>query len=114
MIVYCSYKHETQKICDEAVDGCLAALKFIPDWFVTNKMLQKSDNALFANGDILFYNEDFDKVTIIFNERHILAVDLHGINLDKDENFYEEGFDNIAHVRLLACRSKKHEALKKR
>ena len=33
-----SYK--TQKICDEAVDS-LEALKFIPDWFVTSKKLQK-------------------------------------------------------------------------
>ena len=26
---------------DEAVDNCLAALKFIPDWFVTSKILEK-------------------------------------------------------------------------
>ena len=35
-------------MCDEAVDNCLAALKFIPDWFVTSKMLEKLDNALHA------------------------------------------------------------------
>ena len=34
MLVYCPDKHKTQKMCDEAVDDCLAALKFIPDWFV--------------------------------------------------------------------------------
>ena len=28
-------------MCDEAVDDCLAALKFIPDWFVASKMLKK-------------------------------------------------------------------------
>ena len=35
--VYCLDKYKTQKMCDEAVDDCLAALKFIPDWFVTSK-----------------------------------------------------------------------------
>ena len=28
-------------MCDKAADDSLAALKFIPDWFVTNKMLEK-------------------------------------------------------------------------
>ena len=27
-------------MCDEAVDGSLAALKLIPDWFVTSKMIE--------------------------------------------------------------------------
>ena len=39
-------------MCDEAVDDGLAALKFVPDLFVTSKMLEKH-NALHAN-DILF------------------------------------------------------------
>ena len=46
-------------MCDEAVDNCLAALKFIPDWFVTSEMLQKFLNALLANNDILFFDKDF-------------------------------------------------------
>ena len=29
-------------MCDEAVDGCLAALKFVPDQFVTSKMIKKA------------------------------------------------------------------------
>ena len=40
MMLYCTGSYKTQKICDEAVDS-LEALKFIPDWFVTSKMLQK-------------------------------------------------------------------------
>ena len=63
-IVFFPDKYKTQIMCDEAVDDCLAALKFIPDWIVTNKMLQKLDNALHAN------DEDFDKVTFIANHRH--------------------------------------------
>ena len=27
-------------MCDKAVDDSLAALKFIPDWFVVSKMVQ--------------------------------------------------------------------------
>ena len=27
-------------MCDEAVDDCLAALTFIPGWFVTGKMIK--------------------------------------------------------------------------
>ena len=46
----------------------------ISDWFVTSKMLLKFDNALLANDNILFFNEDFNEVTIIANQRHILAV----------------------------------------
>ena len=29
-------KYKTQRMLDEAVDDCLAALKLIPDWFVTS------------------------------------------------------------------------------
>ena len=27
-------------MCNEAVGDCLAALKFVPDWFVTNEMIE--------------------------------------------------------------------------
>ena len=37
---YCLDRYKTHSIYDEAVDDCLSALKFVPDWFVTNKMLE--------------------------------------------------------------------------
>ena len=40
-IAYCPDKYKTQRMCDEAVDGSLAALKLIPDWFVTSKMIRE-------------------------------------------------------------------------
>ena len=43
-------------MCKEAVNNCLAALKFIPGWFVTIKILENLDITLHANDDILFYN----------------------------------------------------------
>ena len=38
-IVHCPNKYEAQRMCDEAVDDCLGALQFIPEWFVASKML---------------------------------------------------------------------------
>ena len=97
-LVYCLDKYKTQKMCDEAVDDCLAALKIIPDWFVTSTIFNKLDNALHANDDTLFYDEDFDKVTFIANQRHILVVDIDKNNLDNDNNFDEDDLDTITHV----------------
>ena len=37
LIAYCPDKYKTQRMCDKPVDDCLAALKFIPDWFATSK-----------------------------------------------------------------------------
>ena len=63
------------------------------------KYLKKLDNALQANDDILFYNEDFNKVIFIASQRHILAAGLNKIELDND-NFYEDNPDTIIHVRI--------------
>ena len=114
MRVHCPDKYKTQIICDRAVDNCLVALKFILDWFVTSKMLEIFGKALHAKSDILFYSEDFDKITFISNQRHILPVYFHKIDLVKDNNFNED--DTTIHVRLLSWRSKfeKQKALKKR
>ena len=69
-------------------------------------MLEKHNNVLHADDDILFYNKDFDKVIFIANQRYILTVDLDKINLDNNNNFDEDDPDTIIQVRLLACHSK--------
>ena len=109
-----SNRYKTQRKSDEAVDNCLF-LKFIPEWFVTGKMVEKHDNALHANDYMLFYNEDFDNVIFITNQSNILTVDLDKNNLENDDNFYEDDPDTIIYVRLLAWRNnfKKRKALKK-
>ena len=78
-------------------------------------MLQKFDKVLLAADKILVFNEDFNKVTFIANQRHILAVDLDKINLDNDKKFDEDDPDTVIHVRRLAWHSKfeKCKALKK-
>ena len=58
-------------------------------------MLEKFDNALHANDDILFFNEDFNKVIFIANQRHIFAVDLDKFNFDEDNNLDEDDPDTI-------------------
>ena len=52
MLLYCPDKYKSQAICDEAVDDCLAAVKFIPDQFFTGNMPEKLPNALHAYDDI--------------------------------------------------------------
>ena len=100
---------------DKFVDDCLAALKLIPDWFITSKMIEIFHNTLHVNDNILSYKEDFDKVTYIANQRHILAVNLDKINLDNDNSFNLDDPDTIDHVRLFTQQreSTKHKPFKK-
>ena len=41
LIVYCPEIYKTQRMCDEAVDDCLAALKLVSDWIVSSKTIKK-------------------------------------------------------------------------
>ena len=101
LIVYCPDKYKTQRMCEEAVDDCLAALKFIPDWFVTSKMIKKLLTTLYADDNILNFNEDSANVVFSCNEIGILNIDLNNINLD-DTNCNKDDHENIIHIRLLA------------
>ena len=99
-----------------ALDNCLTALKFIPDWFVASKMLEKFHDSLHANDNVLFFDEDLSKVTFYANKMGILGVDLYNINLDDDNNFYEDDPETIIHAKLLAWCNKfeKRKALKEK
>ena len=46
LIAYCPDEYKTLRMCDEAVDDSLGALKFIPDYFVTSKMIRNLYTAL--------------------------------------------------------------------
>ena len=48
-IVYCPDKYKTQRMCDEVVDDSLAALRLIPNWFVTSKMIKGCVCYIFAS-----------------------------------------------------------------
>ena len=105
MLKYCIDRYKTQKVCDEAVDYYLLVLTFIPDWFVTSKILETFHDALLANNDILFSDD----------QMCIVGVDLDKINLDNDNNFDEDDPETIIYLRLLAwCyKFEKRKALKK-
>ena len=111
LIVYCPDKYKTQRMCDDY----LAVLKFIPDWFVTSKMIEKPFTALYADDNILYFNEDSGNAIFSCNEMGILNIDLNDINLD-DTNYNEDDPETIVHVRLLAwyIKLEKRKALKKR
>ena len=86
-------------MCDEAVDDSLVALKLISDWFVTSKIIKKLFTALYADEDILYFNEDSGNVVFFCNETDILNLDLSNINLDT--NFDKYNPDIITLIKLL-------------
>ena len=86
-------------MCDGAVDDCLAALKFVPDWFVTSKMIKILFIAFYADEDILYFNKDSGNVVFSCNEMGISNIDLNNTNLD-DTNHEEDDPDIL--VRLWA------------
>ena len=53
---YCQDRYKNEEMCNKA--ACrydfLPALKFVPDWFVTNKMIKKLLTAFYADDNILF------------------------------------------------------------
>ena len=83
-------------MCDEA----LAALKLIPDWFVTSKLIEKRYTVLHADDGVVFIDEDSGDVTFCCNEVGILGLKFNNINLDN--NFDEDDPDTIILIRLLA------------
>ena len=64
------------------VDNLLSTLKFVSDWFVTSKMIKKLYNALFADDDILFFDEDSGNDTFSSDEIGILSAIVDNINTD--------------------------------
>ena len=113
LIVYCPDKYKTQRTCDEAVDDCLAALKLVPDWFVISEMIEKRFTGLYADENILYFNEGSGNAIFNSNRIGILDIDLNNTNLDN--NFDENDPDTIILIRLLTwhIKFKKYKKFKK-
>ena len=95
MLKYCLDRYKTQDMCDKAVDTCLPALKFAPDWFVTD---------VFSNDNIDLDNIDSDTATFFNGGVGFVTMDLNNnINLD-DGNFDEDDPTNIVLVGRIAAR----------
>ena len=88
-------------------------MTLIPDWFATSKMIKELFTALYADENILYFDEDSGNVVFSCNEMGILNIDLNNINLDN--NFDKNDPDAIIHIRHLAWHIKleKCKALKK-
>ena len=55
-------------MCDKAVDDGLAALKFVPDWFDSSKLIKKLCTALYSDKNILYFHEDSSNVIFCLME----------------------------------------------
>ena len=73
------------------------SIKISPDCFFTSKILEKFHDALNANDDIVFFDEDFSRGTSFAN-----CVDLDKINLDDDNDFDIGDPETIIQIRFLA------------
>ena len=99
----------------KTVDPFLPTSKFVPDWIVTNKMLEKLDNVVFSNDDIDVEVIESDIIAFFSNDMGLNAIVLNNINLD-DDDFDEDDPTSIVLFRLIAwCnRFKQCKACKKR
>ena len=61
-------------------------------------MIKTLFNALYADGNILYFNEDSGNLAFICNEIGILNIDVTNINLDT--NYDEDDFNTIILIRL--------------
>ena len=85
---------------DKAVDACLWTLEFVPDLFVTNKMLEKLCNVALSNYDIKLDDIDPDTAAFFSDGMGIVTIDLNNIDFDND-NFGEDHPINIILLDLL-------------
>ena len=79
---YVPDQYKTQQMCDKGVDYCLVALKFVPDWFVTSKMIKILFTAFCTDEIILYFNEDCGNAVFTCNGMGIFNIDLNNISLD--------------------------------
>ena len=87
-------------MCDKAVDSCLLSLKLVPDWFVTSKMTEKLNSAVFSDDYIVFGHLDSDFVTFFSKDKGLNSITLDSINLDDDHFDYcnPETINHVRHV----------------
>ena len=63
-------------MCYEDAGYSVSALKFILNWFVTDKMVKNLHGDLFVDSSILFFDEDFVDTTFFDLEIGNLSEDL--------------------------------------
>ena len=71
-------------MCDKNVYVSLPALKFVPDWFLTNKMTEKLDNSVFSNEYTVFGDIDSDIVTFFSNGIGLDSINFNSFTTEAD------------------------------
>ena len=87
-------------MCNKAINDFLRALKLVPDGLFTSKMIKNLHTALYADENVLFFDEYSGDATFC-NQMDILSADLNNINLD-DTNYDEDDHETIFHIMLLS------------
>ena len=105
ILKYCLDRRKTQKLSNKAVVACLLALKFVPDWVATSKILEILDDIVFSNKDIDLADIDSDIVTFFCDDACLKNLHLANINVD-DDNFDDDDPETRIHVKLLALSNK--------
>ena len=75
----------------------LNAMKLIPDWFDTNKMIKKLFT-VYADENILYFDENSGNVVFNCNGMGIINIELNNINIDN--NFDENDPGTIILIKL--------------
>ena len=100
MLKYSLDRDKTQEMSDKAADSFLPTLKFVSDWFVTSKMTENFDKAVFSIDDMVLGDIDSDFITFFSNDKDLNNKTLNNINLDYD-NFHNYHAETINHARLM-------------
>ena len=106
----CLDRYKKPKTCDKAVNSYLLAWKFVLDWFVFNKIIEKHDNGVFSNDDIIIGDTDSEIATFFINDIGLNSINFKNVN---PGNFEDCDPETINHVRFMSCfnRYKQHQAL---
>ena len=65
MLKYYLNRCNTQEMCDKAVDVCLPVLKFVPNLFVSNKMLENLNNYVLYEDNVVIVNTYSDNFMFV-------------------------------------------------
>ena len=80
-------RYETREICDRAIFEDPFMLAYYPDKYKTQRMCHEAVDVLYADDNILYFNENSSDVILSCNEMGIHSIDLY--NLD-DTNYDDD------------------------
>ena len=81
MLKYCPDKYNIQKNVLQVRWFLTAISKFVPDWFIANKMTEKLECAVLSNDYIFFGDLDSDFITFFSEDIGLKSITLDNINL---------------------------------